>query len=246
MTSDGNTTSAENHFGSGSNIAASWRSVGRALTYRNYRLFFFGQAVSMVGTWMNRIASGWLVYRLSDNNPALMLGIVAFVGQSPTFFVAPLAGALVDRWHRHRVIVITQILSALQSLSLAFIAFYAEPGTQAVVQIAALSMIQGILNAFDMPARQAFLVEMVTRKEDLPSAVALLSSGFVENDAFPFSPAAEQDFLCHERRCHLAITLVDFDPDTHRELLDAFMSLLCCFSFRRDHCLSPGRHSRGF
>src|SRR5499427_3008490 len=91
----------------------------RALEHRNYRLFFSGQSVSLIGTWMTRIATSWLVYRLT--NSALLLGVVGFVGQLPSFLLAPLAGVLVDRWDRHRLLVATQALAMAQSLALAIL-----------------------------------------------------------------------------------------------------------------------------
>ena len=85
------------------------RSIGRALRHRNYRLFFTGQTVSLVGTWLTRVATSWLIYRLTSS--ALLLGVLAFAGQIPTFILAPLAGVLVDRWDRYRVLVVTQVLA---------------------------------------------------------------------------------------------------------------------------------------
>src|SRR6185312_4247389 len=151
--------------------AKTLRAIGRALRNRNYRLFFAGQSVSMVGTWLTRVATSWLVYRLTGS--ALLLGIVGFAGQIPTFFLAPVAGVWVDRWSRHRVLVVTQALAMLQSASLAALAW---SGRMTVTRIAALSIVQGLLNAFDMPARQAFVVEMVADRNDLPTAIALHSS----------------------------------------------------------------------
>jgi MFS family permease len=84
------------------------------LAHPNYRLFFGGQGVSLVGTWMTRLATPWLVYRLGGDNAPLLLGLVGFAGQVPTFFLAPLAGVLVDRWDRHRILVLTQVLSLVQ------------------------------------------------------------------------------------------------------------------------------------
>ena len=156
--------------------SSAFRSMSRALAHRNYRLFFIGQGTSMIGTWMTRVATGWLVYRLGGPHSALLLGIVGFVGQAPAFFLTPFAGVLVDRWNRHRLLVATQVLSLIQSALLAMVAFVAEPGADAIAQIIALSLFQGVINAFDMPCRQAFLVEMVTSKEDLPNAIALNSS----------------------------------------------------------------------
>jgi len=143
----------------------------RALRHRNYRLFFSGQTVSLVGTWMTRIATSWLVYRLTRS--ALLLGLVGFAGQIPSFLLAPLAGVLVDRWNRHRLLVATQILAMLQSAALAVLTL---SGLITIWHVLLLSLFQGAINAFDMPARQAFVVEMVDRREDLPNAIALNSS----------------------------------------------------------------------
>ncbi|HET9636233.1 MAG TPA: MFS transporter [Gemmatimonadaceae bacterium] len=143
----------------------------RALQHRNYRLFFSGQTVSLVGTWITRIATSWLVYRLSGS--VFLLGIVGFFGQIPTLLLAPFAGVLVDRWNRHRILVVTQILSALQSVGLAVLTF---AGVITVVDVLLLQLAQGIINAFDTPARQAFVVQMVEDRGDLPNAIALNSS----------------------------------------------------------------------
>src|SRR4051795_9274615 len=97
-----------------------WTFVVRALRSPNYRLFFGGQSISLIGTWMTRVATGWLVYRLTGSS--VLLGVVSFAGQAPAFFLAPLAGVLVDRWDRHRTLVITQILSMLQSFAIAGLA----------------------------------------------------------------------------------------------------------------------------
>jgi MFS family permease len=142
----------------------------RALRARNYRLFFGGQSVSLVGTWMTRIATAWLVYRLTHS--AWLLGLVGFAGQIPVFILGPLAGVWIDRSNRHRVLVVTQILSMLQSFCLAFLALR---GTITVREIIFLNLFQGGVNAFDMPGRQAFVIEMVERREDLASAIALNS-----------------------------------------------------------------------
>ena len=145
-------------------------AMGRALRHRNYRLFFLGQGTSLIGTWLTRVATAWLVYRLTGS--ALLLGLVGFAGQIPTFLLAPLAGVLVDRWNRHRVLVATQALAMLQSALLAFFAL-----THITVwHILALAAFQGLINAFDTPARQAFVVEMIEAREDLANAIALNSS----------------------------------------------------------------------
>lgn len=143
----------------------------RALRSRNYRLFFSGQSVSLIGTWMTRIATGWLVYRLTGSS--VLLGTVSFAGQVPAFFLGPLAGVLVDRWDRRRTLVVTQIISMLQSFAIAALAF---AGVITVWHIVALALVQGVVNAFDMPARQSFVTQMVDRREDLSNAIALNSS----------------------------------------------------------------------
>ena len=150
---------------------ADWAFAVRALKARNYRLFFLGQIVSLVGTWMTRIATSWLVYRLTDS--AALLGIVSFAGQIPMFFLGPVAGVWVDRWDRHRTLVVTQVLSMLQSFALAGLSL---AGIINIWEILVLSLIQGLINAFDMPARQAFVVQMVENREDLGNAIALNSS----------------------------------------------------------------------
>lgn len=154
----------------------------RALGSRNYRLFFSGQSVSLIGTWMTRIATAWLVYRLSHS--AFLLGLASFASQIPLFFLAPMAGVWVDRWNRHRTLVATQVLSMLQSLALAFLAL---TGLITVLDVILLALFQGLVNAFDMPARQAFVVEMVNSREDLPNAIALNSS--IVNAARLIGPA---------------------------------------------------------
>ena len=143
----------------------------RALASRNFRLFFSGQSVSLVGTWITRIATSWLVYRLTGS--ALLLGIVGFCGQIPTLLLAPVAGVLVDRWDRHRILVVTQALSLLQSAALAALTL---AGVITVPHVLLLQIAQGIINAFDTPARQAFVSEMVEDRADLPNAIALNSS----------------------------------------------------------------------
>ncbi|HVZ76518.1 MAG TPA: MFS transporter [Gemmatimonadaceae bacterium] len=145
--------------------------IGAALAHRNYRLFFSGQSVSLVGTWITRVATSWLVYRLTGS--AFLLGVVGFCGQIPTLVLTPFTGVLVDRWDRHRILVYTQVLSMLQSLALAVLAL---TGVITVVHVLLLQLAQGMINAFDTPARQSFVVQMVTDRRDLPNAIALNSS----------------------------------------------------------------------
>ena len=143
----------------------------RALRHRNFRLFFGGQSISLVGTWMTRIATSWLVYRLTGS--ALLLGTVSFAGQIPTFLFAPFAGVWVDRLDRRQVLVWTQTLSMVQSFALAALTLSHHI---AIHWILALSVMQGIVNAFDMPGRQAFMVKMVEDRRDLSNAIAINSS----------------------------------------------------------------------
>jgi MFS family permease len=143
----------------------------RALHSRNYRLFFAGQILSLIGTWMTSVATSWLVYRVTKS--PFLLGFTGFASQIPMFFMAPIAGVLVDRWNRHRTLVITQTLSMLQSFTLAALAL---SGVITIGEILALVLLQGFINAFDMPARQAFVVQMIERREDLGNAIALNSS----------------------------------------------------------------------
>jgi len=148
-----------------------WGRSLRALRSRNYRLFFAGQGVSLIGTWMTRLATSWIVYQLTDST--FLLGLTSFVGQIPAFFVAPIAGVWLDRWNRHRVLVNTQVLAMIQSLALATLAF---TGYINLWWVIGLALFQGLINAFDMPARQAFVIEMIEERADLGNAIALNSS----------------------------------------------------------------------
>jgi len=143
----------------------------RALRHRNFRLFFGGQTISLIGTWMTRVATGWLVYRLTGS--ALLLGTVSFAGQIPTFLVAPFAGVWVDRLDRRQVLVWTQTLSMFQSLALAALTL---SGHITIPLLLMLSVMQGCINAFDMPGRQSFMIMMVDDKRDLQNAIAINSS----------------------------------------------------------------------
>ena len=143
----------------------------RAQRHRNFRLFFTGQSISLIGTWMTRVATSWLVYRLTGS--ALLLGVVSFAGQIPTFLLAPFAGVLVDRLNRRKMLIWTQALAGLQSLALAGLTLARVINIHEVIW---LSVLKGLINAFDMPGRQAFLVQMVEEKQDLGNAIALNSS----------------------------------------------------------------------
>jgi MFS family permease len=156
-----------------SNQATGLRLLFRALKYRNYRLFFGGQTISLIGTWMQRIAMGWLVYRLTDS--AFLLGIVGFAGQIPGFLVGPFAGVIADRVNRHRMLITAQVTAMIQASILAFLVL---TGAIEVWHLVALSVLLGIIMGFDIPARQSFLIQMVENKEDLGNAIALNSSMF--------------------------------------------------------------------
>jgi MFS family permease len=146
-------------------------SIFRSLKYRNFKLFFYGQSISLIGTWMQKTAVSWLVYRLTGS--ALLLGLVGFVSLIPSLVLSPFAGSLIDRYNRYKILVITQVVSMLQAGALAaliFFEFYNIP------MIIALSLVQGIINAFDVTCRQSLMVEMVDNKEDLPNAIALNST----------------------------------------------------------------------
>ena len=151
--------------------AARLRWIFRALRGRNYRLYSGGQCISLMGTWMQRMALSWWVYR--HTHSALVLGVVGFAGQIPALLLAPLTGALVDRWDRHRLLVVTQTLAMLQALGLAWLVL-AEVAT--LWHIVLLSVILGVINAIDMPARQALIPDLVDQQEDLGDALALNSS----------------------------------------------------------------------
>jgi MFS family permease len=163
-------------------IAGGLWSMVRAFRHRNFRLYFGGQSVSLIGTWVQQIALGWTIYELTHSS--LLLGVVSFAGQLPLFVVTPFAGVLVDRWNRHRTLIATQILSLLQALALALVV---STQTLQVWNLIALNLFAGIVLAIDLTARQAFIVEMVGSGRDLPNAVAL--NAFVINGGRMLGPA---------------------------------------------------------
>lgn len=147
--------------------------IGRAMRSRNFRLFVTGQGVSLVGTWMQQVAINWLVYRLTGS--AMLLGVVGFTSQIPSLVLTPVAGVLADRWNRRRLLIITQALAMLQAAGFAAVVL---ADVVQVWQIILLSLVMGVVNAFDIPVRQAFVVEMVDDREDLGNAIALNSALF--------------------------------------------------------------------
>ncbi len=158
------------------------RATFPSLRHRNYRLFFIGQGASLIGTWMQQMALGWLVYRMTHSE--LLLGTVGFSSQIMTFMLTPFAGVLADRTERRRLIVATQSLAMVQAFLLAALTL---THMVAVWQIIALSIVLGIVNAFDIPIRQSFLVEMLETREDLPNAIAVNS--FLVNIAKLIGPS---------------------------------------------------------
>jgi len=147
--------------------------VFRALRHRDFRLFFIGQGISLTGTWMQQVAMSWLVYRLTGS--AFTLGAIAFAAQFPTFLLAPIAGVVADRYRRHRIVVTTQSLSLVEA---SIVAVLVLSGTVQVWHLIALSAVLGIINAFDIPARQSLFVKLVEGPDDLANAIALNSSMF--------------------------------------------------------------------
>ncbi|MCX5803607.1 MAG: MFS transporter [Proteobacteria bacterium] len=158
---------------SGSEKQAALKFIGRAFHYRNYRLFFGGQGLSLIGTWMQQIAMSWLVYRLT--NSAFLLGFIGFTGQIPTFIFSSFAGVFADRLDRRKLLLATQTLAMIQAFLLAFLTL---TGTIAVWHLIVLSIFLGFINAFDMPTRQSFVVDIVENKADLGNAIALNSFMF--------------------------------------------------------------------
>lgn len=152
-------------------LVGNLKTTFRSLQYYNFRLFFVGQGISLIGTWIQRIAMPWLVYDITKS--VFLLGLVGFVGQVPTFLIAPFAGVLSDRWNKYNIIVTTQILAMVQACMLAFLVLTEHID---VWQIISLSAFLGCINAFDIPARQSFVIRMVEKKEDLGNAIAINSS----------------------------------------------------------------------
>jgi MFS family permease len=145
--------------------------IFRAFRSRNYSLYFSGQSVSLIGTWMQRTAVYWLVY--TQTHSTFMLGLTAFASQFPSFLFSPWGGVISDRYNRYRLTIITQIASMIQAFLLAILVIFTK---YTVWEIFAISVVLGIINAFDLPARQSMINEMVAKKEDLPNAIALNSS----------------------------------------------------------------------
>lgn len=149
------------------------RNTLRALRHRNFRLFTMGQSLSLVGTWMQQVAVAWLVYRMTES--PFMLGLVGFISQGPGFVIAPFAGVLADRFDKRRIVITTQIVMMIQAVLLGLLVI---TGNISITGILILMAVLGAASGFDIPTRQAFLIEMVDDRRDLPNAIALNSSIF--------------------------------------------------------------------
>ncbi len=145
----------------------------RSLRHRNYRLFFMGQCISLIGVWMQQIAIGWLVYRITES--ALLLGVISFASQFPSFILSPFAGVLADKFDRRKIILLCQILAMIQALTLSLLTFTNLINTGYLI---ALSIFIGIIIAVEMPTRQSFVLDLIEKREDLANAIALNSSMF--------------------------------------------------------------------
>lgn len=156
---------------SGPRESSEWSFIFRALRHRNFRLFFIGQSISLIGTWMQIVAMGWLVFDLTKS--ALMLGVIGFCGQFPSLIIPPLAGVVADRWNRHRLLIVTQTLAMTQAFIVAGLVL---THVVKVWHLFPLSIFLGCVNAFDLPARQSLYVDMIEDRNDLSNAIALNSS----------------------------------------------------------------------
>ncbi len=174
----------------------------RAFSHRNYRLFFTGNGISLIGTWMQQVAMGWLVYRIT--NSTFYLGLIGFTGQVPIFLFASFAGVYADRHNRRNILIITQMLAMFQALVLAVLTF---SGIVGIWHLVVLSIFLGIVNAFDMPARQSFVIDMVEQKEDLGNAIAFNS--FMFNGARLIGPSIAGVIIAYagEGTCFLVNTI---------------------------------------
>jgi MFS family permease len=205
--------------------------IFRSLRYRNYRLFFTGQIISLIGTWTQQIALPWLVYCLTGSK--FLLGVVGFATQIPAFLLAPVAGVMADRWNRYRILIITQTLSMLQALLLAILFF---TGHISIPNIILLAVFLGLINAFDMPTRQSFVISLVENKEDLSNAIALNSMMFnsarligpavagiiiaVSNEGVCFAINAVSFLFVIASLLMMKITPAKTNPDRKRALLE--------------------------
>jgi len=195
----------------------------RAFRYRNYRLYFIGQTLSLVGTWMQLIAVGWLVYRLTGS--ALQLGVVAFAGQISTLVLTPFAGLLSDRMNRRCLLIWTQALALAQALTLSLLVF---SGSVMIWQIALLTFLNGVINSFDMPARHSFVADLIPDREDFANAIPLNSAMF--NSARLVGPSIAGILIAHfgEGACFLVNAV-------------SYLAILVCLCAMRLPTTPPGK-----
>ncbi|HOP39566.1 MAG TPA: MFS transporter [Geobacteraceae bacterium] len=198
------------------------RLLVRAFRYRNYRLYFIGQTLSLMGTWMQLIAVGWLVYRLTGS--ALYLGVVAFAGQISTLVLTPFAGLLSDRMNRRRLLLWTQSLALVQALTLALVVL---SGSVRIWQVAVLSLLNGVINSFDMPARHSFVADLIPDREDFANAIPLNSAMF--NSARLVGPSLAGILIAHfgEGFCFLVNAV-------------SYLAILACLKAMRLPAGAPG------
>lgn len=162
-----------------------FKQMFRALSVRNYRLYFMGQGVSLIGTWIQRTTMGWFVYRLT--NSVFILGLVSFLSMFPSIFISPIAGTWADKWNRHRIIIMTQTAFLIQTSLLALGAISGFINADRLWPIIVLSLMQGLIEAIDAPIRQSFVIDLVQIRSMLPNAIAMNSAMF--NGARLFGPA---------------------------------------------------------
>jgi len=217
-------------------------SIFRSLRYRNFRLFFSGQSISLIGTWMQRIAMPWLVFEITGS--VFLLGLVGFAGQIPTLVISPFAGVFADRWNRYKVLILTQILAMIQAFVLYFLV---QSKTVEVWHLVSLSIFLGCINAIDIPVRQSFVIQMVDKKEDLSNAIALNST--MVNAAKLLGPSmagilialagVNMCFLINGLSYILVITSLLFmnivPKEINKKKLDVFSELKAGFTYTSEH-----------
>jgi len=164
---------------------ANFKNMFRALTVRNYRLFFAGQGISLIGTWIQRTTMGWFVYRLTES--PFLLGLISFLSMIPSIFISPFAGTWADRWNRHKIIIGTQIAFFIQSSLLALFVVTGVIDSSRIWVLMLLSVAQGMIEGVDAPIRQSFVIDLVKVRSMVPNAIAMNSAMF--NGARLIGPA---------------------------------------------------------
>lgn len=152
------------------------KSTFKALSIRSYRLFFIGQGISLIGTWMQRATMSWFVYRITGS--AFLIGVMSFLSMVPSIVISPFAGQWGDRWHRHYIIILTQTAAFLQAAALALVVLNQVVHSGFILPLIVLSLMQGVIDAVDSPVRQSFVFDLVESKTMLPNAIAMNSAMF--------------------------------------------------------------------